>query len=257
MTPSKSDVFSLPEVADTHDHDYHQLVVVLDGNTDFDIEGKGGKKMQSGAGCIVPSSDGHQFVGLGENRIMVVNLPTPPQKAITDEEYEIVSRLFDQAAYFQLNPRLQVLASALSGELQQYPDDPILARACGNTLLSAIRHQLNNKDVRVRGNQLDIEKLDQFIELNLSRRVHISQLANFCFLSVSQFHERFKDRTGMTPHQYLMRKRLERAQALLRDGHASIQVAEMCGFSSQSAMTNAFSQTLGITPLKYQKQFRP
>ncbi|TPE55212.1 helix-turn-helix domain-containing protein [Maribrevibacterium harenarium] len=257
MTFSKSDVFSLPDVADTHDHDYHQLVVVLDGNTDFDLESKGGQQMQSGSGCIVPSAEGHQFVGLGENRIMVVNLPVPPPKAITDEEYEIVSRLFDKAAYFQLNPRLQVLATALSGELQQYPDDPILARACGNTLLSAIRHQINNKDVRIRGNQLDIDKLDQYIELNLSRKVHISQLANFCFLSVSQFHERFKERTGMTPHQYLMRKRIERAQSLLREGHPPVQVAEMCGFSSQSAMTNVFSQLLGITPLKYQKQFRP
>jgi AraC-like DNA-binding protein len=123
--------------------------------------------------------------------------------------------------------------------------------------LSAIRHQINNKDVRIRGNQLDIDKLDQYIELNLSRKVHISQLANFCFLSVSQFHERFKERTGMTPHQYLMRKRIERAQSLLREGHPPVQVAEMCGFSSQSAMTNVFSQLLGITPLKYQKQFRP
>jgi len=143
----------------------------------------------------------------------------------------------------------------LSGELQQYPNDTMLARACGNTLLSAIRHQVNNKDIRTRGNHLDIDKLDQFIELNLSRRVHIDQLANFCFLSVSQFHERFKDRTGMTPHQYLMRKRLERAQSLLAEGFPPIQVAEMCGFSSQSALTNIFSQTLGITPLKYQKQF--
>ena len=256
MAPSDSDVFSLPDVADTHDHNYHQLVVVLDGNTDFDLESRGGRKMRSGSGCIVPSAEGHQFVGLGDNRIMVVNLSVPPQKAITDEEYEVVSRLFDQAAYFELNPRLQVLASALSGELQQYPEDILLARACGNTLLSAIRHQLNNQNIKTRGQQLDIEKLDQFIELNLSRRVQISQLANFCFLSVSQFHERFKERTGMTPHQYLIRKRLERAQLLLRDGHTPVQVAEMCGFSSQSAMTSTFSQTLGITPLKYQKQFR-
>ncbi|SBS24974.1 HTH-type transcriptional activator RhaS [Marinomonas spartinae] len=254
MTPSDSDVFSLPNEADAHDHDYHQLVVVVDGSTDFDIEGNS-KELQTGGGCILPSSDSHAFAGLGENRIMVVNLPIPPQKAITDEEYEIVSRLFDKAAYFQLNPRLQILASALSGELQQYPNDPILARACGNTLLSAIRHQLNNKDVRQRGNHLDIDKLDQFIELNLSRRVHINQLANFCFLSVSQFHERFKERTGITPHQYLMRKRIERAQKLLSEGVPPIQAAEMCGFSSQSAMTNIFSQTLGITPLRYQKQF--
>lgn len=255
MTPSDSDVFSLPNEAETHDHDYHQLVVVLNGNTDFDIEGKG-QQLQTGGGCIVPSADGHVFAGLGENRIMVVNLPIPSQKAITDEEYEIVSRLFDQAAYFQLSPRLQVLASALSGELQQYPDDTILARACGNTLLSAIRHQINNNtEIRTRGNRLNIDKLDQFIELNLSQKVHISQLANFCFLSVSQFHERFKERTGMTPHQYLMRKRLDRAKHLLVEGFSPIQVSEMCGFSSQSAMTNIFSQILGITPLKYQKQF--
>ena len=254
LTLPATDVFSLPEQADTHEHDYHQLVVVLDGNTDFDIGGHN-KQLQTGGGCLLPSSKDHAFAGLGDNRIMVVNLPIPPQKAITDEEYEIVSRIFDQAAYFQLNPRLQILASALSGELQQYPDDPMLARACGNTLLSAIRHQLNNSDkVRLRGEKLNIDKLDQFIELNLSRKVHINQLANFCFLSVSQFHERFKEKTAMTPHQYLMKKRLGRAQELLSQGHPPIQVAEMCGFSSQSAMTNIFSQTLGISPLRFQKQ---
>lgn len=248
-----SNVFSLPNEAHTHDHDYHQLVVVLEGNTDFDIRGDG-KELAQGGGCLVPSATFHAFAGLGNNQIMVVNLPVPPQKALTPEEYEIVSRLFDNAAYFQLNPRLQLLASALSSELQQHPDDPLLARACGNTLLSAIRHQLGSPEVRQRGNQLDIDKLDQFIELNLSRKMHINQLASFCFLSVSQFHERFKDKTGMTPHQYLMKKRLKRAQNLLMEGFPPVQVAEMCGFSSQSAMTNIFTQSLGITPLRYQKQ---
>lgn len=252
MTKLDSDILSLPNEASAHDHDYHQLVVVLDGNTDFEIQGKG-KQMHMGEGCILPSENSHAFAGLGENRIMLVNLPVPPQKAITDEEYEVVSRLFDQAAYFQLNPRLQILASALSGELQQYPDDPMLARACGNTLLSAVRHQINNQGKTVRGKHLDIDKLDQFIELNLSRRVHIDQLANFCFLSVSQFHERFKEKTGSTPHQYLMRKRIERAQHLLKEGFTPIQVAEMSGFSSQSAMTSVFTQVLGISPVKYQK----
>ncbi|MDB4836870.1 AraC family transcriptional regulator [Marinomonas sp.] len=255
MTKLNSDVLSLPSEASVHDHNYHQLVIVLDGDTDFDIQGKG-KQLHTGEGCILPSANSHTFAGLGENRIMLVNLPIPPQKSITDEEYEIVSRLFNQAAYFQLNPRLQILASALSGELQQYPNDPIMARACGNAILSAVRNQIIHPDKQVRGKQLDIDKLDQFIELNLSRRIHIDQLANFCFLSVSQFHERFKERTGITPHQYLMRKRLERAKTLLRDGFTPIQVADMCGFSSQSAMTNVFSQILNVTPLKYQKQFK-
>ncbi|MFT2110546.1 AraC family transcriptional regulator [Marinomonas sp. 2405UD68-3] len=254
MNPT--DIIRLPDQGNTHEHDYHQLVVVLDGNTDFDINGND-KQLQVGQGCLVPSSEYHAFKGLGENSVMLVNLPTPSEKAITDEEYEVVSRLFDQAAYFQLNPRLQVLASALSGELQQYPEDKMLARACGNTLLSSIRHQLSTAhSAKPKGNQLDIDQLDQFIELNLSRKVHINQLANFCFLSVSQFHERFKEKTGITPHQYLMRKRIERAQALLVEGFTPINVAEMCGFSSQSAMTSLFTQILGITPIKFQKQLR-
>ena len=256
LTLNPTDIVSLPNQASTHEHDYHQLVIVLDGNTDFDINGHD-KQLQVGQGWLVPSSEYHAFQGLGANRVMLVNLPAPTNKAITEEEYEAVSQLFDQAAFFRLNPRLQVLASALSGELQQYPEDKLLARACGNTLLSAIRHQLNDTKVaRPKGNKLNIDQLDQFIELNLSRKVHINQLANFCFLSVSQFHERFKEKTGITPHQYLMKKRLERAQTLLIEGFTPILVAEMCGFSSQSAMTSLFTQMLGTTPIKFQKQWR-
>lgn len=251
-----SDVMSLPNQAHTHSHDYHQLVVVLDGDTDFDIHGHD-KKLPTGGGCLVPFAESHCFSGIGENRIMVVNLPAPPVQAITEEEYEIVSRIFEQSAYFQLNPRIQLLATVLSSELEQHPQDSLLARACGNTLLSSIRHQLTAHNVlpekSYHGRNLDMDKLDQFIELHLSRRLNIQELANFCFLSVSQFHQRFKQKTGMSPHQYLLQKRLSRAQNLLAKGYSTVQVVESCGFSNQSAMTTLFSQRFGVSPVRYQK----
>jgi len=255
LTPS--DVLSLPIQAHTHDHEYHQLVIVLDGDTDFDIQGQG-KQLAPGGGCVVPSSEGHAFAGLGENRIMVVNLPIPPQQAITQEEYELVSRMFDQASFFQLNARLKLLATSLSSELEQHPDDKLLARACGNTLLSAIRHQLTETDIvtpTTAGRRLDIDKLDQYIDNNLSRRIQMQELAQFCFLSVSQFHQRFKEKMGLTPHQYVQQKRLKHAQFLLANGYSASQAASLCGFSSQSAMTTLFSQELGISPVRFQKLY--
>ena len=251
-----SDVMSLPSEASAHTHEHHQLVVVLTGNTDFDIRGNN-QKLAIGGGCLVPSAESHVFSGSDDNRIMIVNLPIPPYQAITEEEYESVSRLFDHSSYFQLTPRLQLLATVLSSEVEQHPDDSLLARACGNTLLSAIGHQLMSTtslpDQHYNGRQLDMDKLDQFIEMHLSRRLLINELASFCFLSVSQFHQRFKQKNGMSPHQYLLQKRLARAQTLLTKGHSTSQVVESCGFSSQSAMTTLFSQHFGVSPVRYQK----
>lgn len=250
-----SDVMSLPNQANSHNHDYHQLVVVLDGDTDFDIAGKN-KQLGMGGGCLVPSTESHVFSGQGGNRIMVVNLPKPPAQAITEEEYETVSRLFDYSSYFQLPPRLQLLATTLGQELQLHPQDTLLARACGNTLLSSIHHQLTDTHSlkkTVSGRRLDIDKLDAFIERHLSRRLLVDELASFCFLSVSQFHQRFKEKMGLSPHQYVLQKRLRRAQILLTQGHSLSHTVEQCGFSSQSAMTNLFSQHFGISPARYQK----
>lgn len=245
-----AEIMSLPDNANTHDHDYHQLVLGLYGDTDFDIAGLG-QHVRAGSGCLVPSTTDHAFAGIGNNQIMVVNLPY--NLHYSPQEKELISRLFDSASYFSMSSQLQVLASALSRELQHYPDDSLLARACGNTLLCALQHQLELPPSRLPG-QIDMELIDDYIRLNLHRKISVSQLAGLACLSSSQFHELFKRQTGITPHQYLLEQRLRAARHYLEQGKALSHVSERCGFSSQSAFTHNFKRRYGCTPARFKRQ---
>jgi len=246
---TSAEIMSLPGDATTHDHDYHQLVLGMYGDTDFNIAGLG-QNVTAGAGCLVPSTIDHAFAGLGNNQIMVVNLPW--NLRTHEAEYELIGRLFDRASYFNMSSQLQVLASALGRELQQYPGDSLLARACGSTLLCALQHQLELPAQRVSG-QIDMELIDDYIRLHLHRKISVGQLAGLACLSLSQFHERFKRQNGVTPHQYLLEQRLLRARHYLEQGRALAQISERCGFSSQSALTNAFRKRFGDTPARYRR----
>ena len=58
-----------------------------------------------------------------------------------------------------------------------------------------------------------------------------------------------KDSLGLTPHQYLLKARLDHASRLLRSSSLPlVRIAEECGFSSQSALTTAMRRYLGLTP---------
>ena len=72
--------------------------------------------------------------------------------------------------------------------------------------------------------------------------------------SRSHFLRMFEAATGLTPHRYLLRLRLERAQKLMRKGSASlIDIAALCGFSSHAHMSRVFRQLLGVTPSQYRR----
>lgn len=96
---------------------------------------------------------------------------------------------------------------------------------------------------------LNLERLDSYIIKHLARRISVAELAQVVYLSPSHFHAQFKDSVGLTPHQYLLKTRLDRAVRLLREsGLPLIRIAEECGFSSQSALTTAMRRYLGLTP---------
>ncbi|MDX3193262.1 helix-turn-helix domain-containing protein [Streptomyces sp. MN03-5084-2B] len=83
----------------------------------------------------------------------------------------------------------------------------------------------------------------------LAEPVPLADLAALAGLSVSQFSRRFKARTGLPPHRYLLRLRVERAGLLLRTGDDPIaEIAVRCGFSHQEHLTRVLRAQLGTTP---------
>ncbi|MQY34526.1 HTH-type transcriptional activator RhaR [Streptomyces sp. RB17] len=77
----------------------------------------------------------------------------------------------------------------------------------------------------------------------------IADLAASASLSASQFTRRFRASTGQSPHQFLLKLRLEAACRLLRTGSTPIaEVAVTCGFSHQEHLTRVMRARLGTTP---------
>ena len=101
-------------------------------------------------------------------------------------------------------------------------------------------------------------KLKQVAELindNLAEEITIEQMAATVDLSLSYFSRQFKLATGLTPHQYVMQQRFERAKQLLKDRKLSLSaVANECGFTHQSHMGKLFRQQLGVTPKQYRDE---
>ncbi|AQS35636.1 transcriptional regulator, AraC family [Shewanella psychrophila] len=82
----------------------------------------------------------------------------------------------------------------------------------------------------------------------------LDDLAASVGLSKFQFLRQFKAATGMTPHAYLKRVRLEYAKKALAKGEAVIDIALQVGFFDQSHLNKAFKQAFLITPSHFQKR---
>lgn len=87
-----------------------------------------------------------------------------------------------------------------------------------------------------------------YVEAHLAENVSLAELANAVNLSRHHFCTSFRRSTGMTPHRYVIARRIERAKLLLAGPAPLAQIALDCGFASQQHFTTALRLTLGTTP---------
>jgi AraC family transcriptional regulator len=96
-----------------------------------------------------------------------------------------------------------------------------------------------------------------FIAAHLGADPTIAELAQQCGLSTGYFSRAFRRTTGVTPHQWLMRKRVERAQDVLVRGSLELaEVAIVCGFADQSHFSRVFTKFVGLSPGRWRQRNR-
>lgn len=102
-----------------------------------------------------------------------------------------------------------------------------------------------------------LRAVTDFIGDNYERDLTLSELAQVAGMSPFHFAREFKRATGTTPHQYLIKFRVERAKSLLAGSELPlVEVGFRAGFSHQSHFSRLFRRLTGTTPLSYRLMFQ-
>ncbi|MEL6357769.1 MAG: response regulator transcription factor, partial [Bacteroidota bacterium] len=146
------------------------------------------------------------------------------------------------------------------------PNGYLLKPFSNDDIYVAIEIALNNFAHRTIDEQIQNEKLQEkapkrinlvvaFIQDNLDQKLTLPLLAEQSGWNMYHFARLFKKYLDTTPHQYILKARMERAQVLLTTSSDSIlQIAQQLGYDSHSHFTQAFRKTIGITPNAFRRK---
>jgi transcriptional regulator GlxA family with amidase domain len=104
-------------------------------------------------------------------------------------------------------------------------------------------------------NSREIGRTIDYIDANLSSNMSVAELAEVVGLGRAQFSARFRATTSMTPHQFVIIKRISKARQLIAEPNVDYSfVALRCGFASSSHLVSSFKRIIGLTPDEYRRQ---
>ena len=105
--------------------------------------------------------------------------------------------------------------------------------------------------------KLKLQQVVDYIHAHLERDLSLKELAAVVQMSAHYFSQLFKQSTGITPHQYVIHCRIERAKELLMQRKLTISdVAKVVGFVDQSHFHRHFKRLVGITPKAFLQQVK-
>ena len=99
-----------------------------------------------------------------------------------------------------------------------------------------------------------LKRVLSYIDANLDKRVGLSQIAQAAGFSRMHFARQFRASTGLRPHEYLLRRRVEHAQELLVNSYSPVaSIARASGFSTQAHFTSVFRRFVGKPPALWRR----
>ncbi|QYD72358.1 AraC family transcriptional regulator [Paraburkholderia edwinii] len=253
--------FSETEASDVHD--FHQIVLGLDGSMVMAVDGIE-RQIDRRSAWLVPAGSRHDYAGIGENRQLVLDLPAA-SLAVPERLFERARTMDVDSGLMQLVGEIATRAAIRSsgGGFVEMDDVPAVSRRfnwnAATRLCAALVQGASGagdfasasgtSNAHRAAIGLDFARIDRWLRAHLSEPLRIADLAAHCGFGLRRFHQLFIEAFGETPHRYLQRLRLDTSITLLADPRRTLtDVALDVGFGDQSAYTHAFTRRFGIAP---------
>lgn len=249
-------------------HAGFEIHYVIKGDITWELHGRETPLAVSGGLFgIVPANTLHRAMnnkGAPSVRLgIILEKPTPGSVGGTPFSSSDLKRIFRRFREnggtvrrfsSRLSATLRELSAALSIENATNPDGQLLLRLLTSKLLYETYAALGEPESLGKG--LDVvPQIRRWIDTHFAERVTATRLIRMSGYSRSRFFSLFLDDTGMTPNDYLVRVRIERAKRLLaqRDQPISTLAAD-CGFSTAAAFSSTFRKHVGISPREFRQK---
>jgi len=221
-----------------HIHAQHEMVYCFEGSGNVSIRGQQ-SNFSTGSYYLTRGKTPHAEKDDSACRIIYFLFDAPEEQicegAYTDYSGNVgslVKRLYEEAGeeLVQKEKMIELLISQL--------------------LIEARRASHHSAE------QQDFSRILQYVNENLEQALDFKQMATQYHYSYDRFRHIFKERAGCSPHQYVLRQRVERAKFLLslKANDSLTKIAFDCGFVSSSQFSNVFFAKTGMTPTQYKKQ---
>lgn len=218
------------------------------------------ESLNYGSCVIVPANVTHQSTWDRETEFTLLILePTflaqVAHETINSDRVELIPQ------FAKLDPTISSIAFILKAELETDGIGSQLYAESATTFLAAhlLRHYCTRtQSLKTYPGGLPKYKLKQtieYIEEHLGEEISLEAVAKHLNMSQYYFCHLFKQSMGISPYQYVLRQRIEKAKQLLKQRKLTItNVALECGFANQTHFTKHFRKLTGTTPRAYREE---
>jgi AraC family transcriptional regulator len=250
-------------VVDDHEHQTHTLHLQTSGLVGVEWTTGGERhagRHSPGTIYLLPRGSRHRLTWDGPTSMIVVALhPGLLTQALEETAHRDDIEL---AEHWDLSDRhIAAMLLALRADLEDgLPAGRLYGESLGVALAVYLARRYAAWPVRQRPTRgglptYRLRRVLDYIAAHLDRDLRLSDLASVSGLSPHYFAELFRQRTGTTPHQYVLMRRIERAKHLLRDRERTVlDVALLTGFQNQAHFGGVFRRAVGMTPTRYRAE---
>ena len=195
----------------------------------------------------------------GEESCLQIQLTTQFLESVAIETLEQDGDCLELVPAFQVrDAQMEAITTMILTEVQQdAAGSRLYLDSLANLLaVNLLRHHASTKpQLPIYEGGLPLRQLRRvldYIDAHLECELKLADLAQLLDMSPFHFSRLFKQSIGVSPHQYLIQQRVERAKRLLKQSDRLIvDIALECGFNSHSHLSKHFRQHAGMTPKAY------